>query len=263
MGFGKEGVSVDSKYAENMNLAAEAGVQVTKMSKEEMNKLGTYRYDKTSLKYICTLKGPISLGDLPVGVTSATKDGITEISSSEPFRFTRIIHRGSDNTITDGGYRIELGGMKVKTETTSNVTAPTVAPVEVKESRTLDKNLQGALYFLGHVKNPQVEHLVSLLSKQDFPGAKKYLESITIKLKNAEGKEEIYGTLKKNILANWDKAASFMTYMYGSTESKSHQEYTQKFVDSTVRTSATVRSEERLAAKYGITSGAPESAFKV
>jgi hypothetical protein len=74
---------------------------------------------------------------------------------------------------------------------------------------------------------------------------------------------ETYITLKNNLLKNWNKADSFLTYMYGSRKSKASQEFTQEYVDTNVRTQQTITAEDRLAQKQGITLGASESEFKV
>ena len=249
-----------------MGLAAAAGVEVRKLSPDEMKDLGTYVYDQNSKNYILTLKKPLVLGALPEGVTSEFKEGKVKITSPNPFRLTRVIHRGSDNTITDRGYNIEITDKKVVETTTSAVPAPPEMQITVKEAREnqpLDEKLQDALFFLGRVKDPQVRQFINLLARQDYDGAKAHLESITIRLENAKGTMETYSTLKKNLLSNWNKADSFLTYMYGSRKSKAKQEFSQQYVDTSVRTEQTIKAEARLAQKQGITSGAQESAFKV
>ncbi len=266
IGFAREGVSVDTKYSQNLDLAREGGLKISKMSDGELAKIGSYQFDDKSQKYTLTLTGTTKFDTLPAGVTSETSaKGEVVLSSAEPFKISRIIHRGADNTLTDSGYQIVLGGKKVDKVTTIATpasVAPVNAPMDVKEKRMLEKGLPDALFFLGHVRDLKINHLVELLSKQDFDGAKTYLESITIQLKNGStGKMETYTTLKKNLLANWDKAASFTTYMYGNRASKSKQEFTQEFVDSKVRKPDVVRAEKRLAAKYGINIEVPESAF--
>jgi hypothetical protein len=108
-----------------------------------------------------------------------------------------------------------------------------------------------------------MKKFIELLAKQDFDGAKAYLESITIQIKNSSGKVENYTTLKNKLLANWDKAPFFTTHMYGSTNSRKKQEFTQKYVDGQIRTPNVIRAENKIAQKYGITMATPESNFKI
>jgi hypothetical protein len=167
IGFGREGVSVSSQYSENMNLAAAAGVEVRKLSREEMGDLGIYDYDRASGNYILTLNKPLVLGTLPDGVTSDSKEGEVKITSQNPFRLTRVIHRGADNTITDRGYRIEITDKKATSTTTSEASAPSqmqTAVTETRENKLLDEKLQDALFFLGRVNDPTVRRFIELLA---------------------------------------------------------------------------------------------------
>lgn len=138
-----------------------------------------------------------------------------------------------------------------------------------KEARErLDGALPEQLFFLGHKNDPSIKGFVKLLAEQDFAGAKAYLEKKPLQSTipatgNTETRTETYTTITKSLLANWDKVASFTTYMYGSANSREKQEYTQQFVDAKVRQANTLRAEEKIAAKYGIKAGMPESVFKI
>ncbi len=72
-----------------------------------------------------------------------------------------------------------------------------------------------------------------------------------------------FRTLAKNLLASSIPMETWTSYMYGSSESRAKQAYTQEYADKKVRTKATTRAEARLATELGIPASSNESVFRI
>lgn len=59
-----------------------------------------------------------------------------------------------------------------------------------------------------------------------------------------------------------DHVESWTTYMYGTSDSRAKQKYTQKYIDKHVRTPDVIRAEQRLAKSLGITTKIDEKLLK-
>ncbi|MDD2892140.1 MAG: hypothetical protein PHQ95_04190 [Candidatus Gracilibacteria bacterium] len=118
-----------------------------------------------------------------------------------------------------------------------------LAVVNFRVENLASKYISEKLFFIGH--NKDFEKFVKLLGRQDFDGAREWLENMSKKGK--------YRTLAKKLLADKTPIETWSSYMYGSSESRSKQAYTQKYADEKVRTKATIHAEERLAKALKIT----------
>ncbi|NCP76982.1 hypothetical protein GW830_02470 [bacterium] len=123
------------------------------------------------------------------------------------------------------------------------LTETPLSVVNFRAENLASEYISEKLFFMGH--NKDFEKLVKLLGRQDFEGARVWLENMSKKGK--------YRTLAKILLVEKTPMETWSSYMYGSSESRSKQAYTQKYADEKVRTKATVHAEERLAKTLNIT----------
>lgn len=129
-----------------------------------------------------------------------------------------------------------------------------VVNLRERETKLNNKPFADLLYSIGHDK--RFNEFVGLLARQDFAGATAWL--------NGKGKKG-YQKLATRLLKEKDTVdmSTWTSYMYGSSESRAKQAYSQEYADKKVRTKATIASEARLAKQLGILVPVQEAGLKV
>lgn len=133
-------------------------------------------------------------------------------------------------------------------------TVQDVVNLRERETKLNNKPFADLLYSMGHDK--RFNEFIGLLARQDFVGATTWLNG-----KGKKGYQKLATRLLKE--KNTVDMSTWTSYMYGSSESRAKQAYSQEYADKKVRTKATIASEARLAKQLGISASAKEAELKV
>lgn len=147
--------------------------------------------------------------------------------------------------LTNDGEKYDLTFEKSSASSLEPQKPQDVLKIRNRPENLASKSFAEKLFAIGHSKNRNWQKLTTLLSSQDFEGAK----ALLVKMSEKKGPS---GKVAQSLLSDSTPMNTWTSYMYGSSASRSKEVFSQKYADKAIRTGATVQAENRLAKKLGM-----------